>query len=295
MEYYKKDSGIRQSTYVESYEKTISRYLEPEFGEKKLTEITPLALRKFISRMSKTYSKSTISKNVICLNQIFKAAVENRLCDINPAANIRIHSDIVQTEREIYSEEEAKHILEFSFKHSYGLYIHIMLELGLRCSELCGLQWGDIDFTQRVIHIKRACTACKGVAHIDLTKNKTSCRDLPISSALMTRLRNEVKLHDPTEYVAPSRRDAFKPLTPSSFTKGYYNEFFEAYDVSKRLPPHSLRHTCGTLLYAKSHDIYAVSKFMGYSTINITVNLPKGHTTQSSHNPTKSLYSKPTL
>lgn len=273
LEFYKKDSGIRLNTYVESYEKTISRYLDPVFGKMRLIDITPLDIRKFISQMSKTYSKSTVSKNVICLNQIFKAAVENRLCDINPAANIHVHSDITPSEREIYTAEEVKQIIDYSFRHPWGLYIHIMLELGLRCSELCGLQWGDIDFKNNVIHIKRACTACKGVAHIDLTKNKTSCRTLPISSILMERLRDAIKSHAPNEFLAPSRRDAFKPLTPSSFTKGYYNTFFEAYDNSKRLPPHSLRHTCGTLLYAKSHDIYAVSKFMGHSTINITSKL----------------------
>lgn len=272
LEYYKKDS-VRQTTYVESYEKTILRYLNPVFGEMRLMDITPLDIRKFISKMSKIYSKSTISKNVICLNQIFKAAVENRLCDINPAANIHVHSDIAQSEREIYTEEEVKQIIDFSYDHPYGLYIHIMLELGLRCSELCGLQWGDIDIKNNTIHIIRACTSYRGVAHIDFTKNKTSCRTLPISSALMKRLRDAVGLHAPNEYLAPSRRDAFKPLTPSSFTKGYYNTFFSAYDNSKRLPPHSLRHTCGTLLYAKCHDIYAVSKFMGHSTINITSKL----------------------
>lgn len=273
LEFYKKDSGIRTNTYVESYERTVSRYLLPVFGTTPLENITPLAIRKFISGMSKKYSQSTVSKIVLCLNQIFRAAVENKLCDTNPAANIRGHSDIKPSKKETYSEKEVKEIIDFSTEHPAGVYIHIMLELGLRCSELCGLQWGDFDFDRKVVHIRRACTACNGVAHIDFPKNETSCRTLPVSTELINRLRDEAKSHDSNQYVAPSKRNANKPLTPSSFTKGYYDNFFKAYGFEKRLSPHSLRHTCGTLLYDRCHDIYAVSKFMGHSSINITSKL----------------------
>ena len=115
--YYKKDSGIRTSTFIESYERTITRYLAPRFGKMELDEITPLEIRMFITEMSERYSKSTISKMVICLNQIFKAAVENKLCDMNPAANIHIHSDIVSDEREIYTADEVRRIIENSYNH----------------------------------------------------------------------------------------------------------------------------------------------------------------------------------
>lgn len=273
LEFYKKDSGIRTSTFIESYQRTVSRYLIPAFGSTALDDITPLDVRKFIMKMSKTYSKSTVSKNVICLNQIFRAAIENRLCDRNPAANIQIRSKIEQSKRKTYSAQEADKIIDFSKSHPAGIYIHIMLELGLRCSELCGLRWGDIDFEHKVIHIRRACTACQGVAHIDTTKNETSYRTLPVSTVLIEKLRKAAQSHDPDQYVAPSKRNAYKPLTPSSFTKGYYDAFFKVYGFEKRLPPHSLRHTCGTLLYDRCHDIYAVSKFMGHASINITAKL----------------------
>ena len=273
LKFYKKDSGIRESTFVESYERIVSRYLTSTFGALVLEDITPLDLRKFINEMSQIYSKSTVSKILICLNQIFRAAIENRICDINPAANIQVHSDIKPSKRQTYPEKEVKEIIEFSEKHSAGIYIHMMLELGLRCSELCGLRWGDIDFERKVIHIRRACTSCNGVAHIDDTKNETSYRELPISSTLIERLYELSETHTSEQYVAPSKRDAYRPITPSSFTKVYYDKFFESYGFEKRLTPHSLRHTCGTLLYEKSHDIYAVSKFLGHSSINITSKL----------------------
>lgn len=272
LEVYKKHSGIRKSTFSESYQRTVDNYLLPKFGERDIKDITPMEIRIYINQMGKRYSKSTISKILLCLNQMYEAAIENRLCDMNPTSNISACSQVKCMPKRTYSVEEVEQIISFSEQHEYGIYIHLLLELGLRCSELCGLKWRDIDFQNQIIHIERACTSYKGKAHLDYTKNNASCRVLPMSTKLVEHLRKYQKSNDEM-YVVPSKRNPYNPLTPSSFTKGYYNSFFADYGENKRLTPHELRHTCGTLLYAKSHDIYAVSKFMGHSSIAITTKL----------------------
>lgn len=272
LEVYKKHSGIRKSTFSESYQRTADNYLLPEFGERDIKDITPMEIRIYLNRMGQKYSKSTISKILLCLNQIYAAAVENRLCDINPTSNITACSEVKCTPKRTYSAEEVDQIILFAERHEYGIYIRILLELGLRCSELCGLQWGDVDCSNQIIHIRRGCTSYKGKAHLDYTKNDASRRVLPMSTKLAAHL-SRYQQSSPIMYVAPSKRNPYNPLTPSSFTKGYYDNFFADYGMDKRLTPHELRHTCGTLLYARSHDIYAVSKFMGHSSIAITTKL----------------------
>ncbi len=62
-------------------------------------------------------------------------------------------------------------------------------------------------------------------------------------------------------------------MTPANYTKNRYNKFYAEFERDtglRRLSPHELRHTCGTLLYKKTGDIYAVSKFLGHSSIAIT-------------------------
>lgn len=272
LEVYKKHSGIRKSTFSESYQRTVDNYLLPKFGNRDINDITPMEIRSYINELGTKYSKSTISKILLCLNQMYEAALENRLCDANPTSNISACSQVKCTKKRTYSLEQVEKIIAFSEAHKYGIYIHILLELGLRCSELCGLQWGDIDFCNQIVHIDRACTSYKGKANVDYTKNESSCRTLPMSSRLAEHLK-QYRNDNPKMYVVPSKRNSLNPLTPSSFTKGYYNNFFSDYGVKERLTPHELRHTCGTLLYAKSHDIYAVSKFMGHSSIAITTKL----------------------
>ena len=72
------------------------------------------------------------------------------------------------------------------------------------------------------------------------------------------------------------------PLNPKNFTAKRYKTFFDRYvdslpksegDKFPRLTPHELRHTCGTLLYADSKNIYAVSKYLGHSDVSITAKL----------------------
>ena len=41
----------------------------------------------------------------------------------------------------------------------------------------------------------------------------------------------------------------------------------------RRFTPHEYRHTCGTLLYRRTKNIYAVAKFLGHSDVVITTKI----------------------
>ncbi len=260
---------VKASTYTESYERTTKNYILPHLGDCLINDISPIRIREFMSELALKYSDSTLNKVLICLNGMFNAAVENNIIEKNPAINIKKpRSAIKPKEKKTYSQNEVDNIIAFSYSHAYGLYIHILLELGLRSSELCGLKWSDIDFNAKTIDIHRACTASKNKAEVGDTKNQSSYRQLPLSTNLTQRLLKASGTAQKKYIVSAKRGD--KPMTPSSFTKEFYNPFFEDYGDSRRLSPHELRHTCGTLLYEKTKDIYAVSKYLGHSSINIT-------------------------
>lgn len=61
--------------------------------------------------------------------------------------------------------------------------IKIMLQTGLRVSEVGGLRWGDIDFKNKVIHVQRALTCNyeygEKVMRMSPTKTQNSVRDIP--------------------------------------------------------------------------------------------------------------------
>ena len=203
------------------------------------------------------------------MNGIFETAIDNDICRKNPCRNATAKSKLKSKEKRTYTQPEMDEILSLCDQHKYGIYVRILLQLGLRCSELCGLKWEDIDFEKQTVSILRACTDDNGKVIIDLPKSDKSIRTLPVPENLITALKK-----------IPGEKKGFivvsakgNNITPKSFSERRYRTFFKDMGIKKRLNPHELRHTCGTLLYNKTHDIYAVSKFLGHSSVAITAKL----------------------
>jgi integrase len=140
--------------------------------------------------------------------------------------------------------------------------------MGLRCSELCGLRWIDINFENGFLNVNQALTRELGVTYIDNTKSRTSTRRIPIPDDLLSKL-SEAKGKTADEYVAMVNGHH---MTPDHFNEHQMEAFYNALKIPKdeRLTAHELRHTCGTLMYEDTKDIYYVSKFLGHSDIGIT-------------------------
>ncbi len=270
-----KISTIKDSTYNESYLGTVDRYLNPILGGKDIDKITPLDIKELYNHYSIIYSQSTMNKMRICLKGIFEVSIANGYCIRNPIVGIKVVSKIESNIKHTYSAPEVKNIYKEADNHKYGIYIRILLELGLRCSELCGLRWSDFDFDNKTVHIQRACTELKGQPYIGKTKNRSSNRVLPVSTELINQLKKAKPEED--NYLLVSRKGGgYEPLRPCAFYESRYKTFFAdigSIATDNFLTPHELRHTCGTLLYEKTGDIYAVSKFLGHANVTITIKI----------------------
>lgn len=271
---YKKGK-VKESTYSETYERTINNYLIPHFGECELDKIKPIDVQAFFNDQAKQYSQSTLDKMYLCLKGMFEKAFDNGIVPKNPVKDIEFKSAMKSADKRTYTQEQYDTIISFMQSHPDGHMIRLMLEVGLRCSEFCGLQYGDIDFDTHTLHVQRTCTRIDYKPFIsgDM-KNKSSHRDLPISSDLCNQLAEAYKRHKKSDYICTGAK---LPVTPEYFSKVKYKNLMTdlatAYPSIPLLTPHELRHTCGTLLYANSKDIYAVSKYLGHASIDITVKI----------------------
>jgi integrase len=286
-----KEGKVKANTYKETYERTVNSYLIPYFGNRMLDEITQADIEAFVSDHCCKYSETVMHKMRLCLNAIFDTAIDNGFCRKNPAKKVAFISNVEKTPKHTYTQKEVDIIYEFGKTHPTGIYIRLLLELGVRCSELCGLKWKDFDLKEKTVIIRRTTTRVDNKAFTDeKTKNKKS-RVLPLSSELV-KLLKPLKSND-NDFLLSSSRVKGKPLSPLDFSATRYKTFFKDLkqyledDYQKRkqtdknakpikikeLTPHELRHTCGTLLYANTKDIYAVSKYLGHSSVDITAKL----------------------
>ncbi|WP_337402360.1 tyrosine-type recombinase/integrase [Porcipelethomonas sp.] len=112
------------------------------------------------------------------------------MCYKNPVKNIKYQHVSDNAEKHVYSREYAKKVIEYAKEHN-RIDIVIMLETGVRRSELLGLQWNDINFNNNTMHIQRSVVQTKGKIIIDKPKTATSDRIIPFSDMLSIYLQKK--------------------------------------------------------------------------------------------------------
>ena len=255
-----KQNEVRASTFDSTYYRPVTKHILPYFKGKTINEITQADIKRYLNTMT-TFSQSLVDKVLFCLKAIFETACDNDIIIKNPCRNVKAKSKIDKKKKRTYDKLTVDYLC--TVEHQYALIIHMMLRLGLRGEELCALTWDDIDLDKKIISINKGIVEVKGVKYVGKTKSATSTRKLPIPNDLLERLKKE-------------------PKTSSNLFTGTSHgippKIYQVYEMlnipkDKWLTPHELRHTCGTLLYQDTKDIYYVSKYLGHADIKITAKI----------------------
>ena len=124
---------------------------------------------------------------------------------------------------------------------------------GLRASEVCGLQWSDVEFESGTLHLKRA----KG--------GTTSTH--PLLGDQLRALR-ALKRDAQSPFILVSERGA--PFTTSGLAKLIERAGIEA-GMPFKVHPHMLRHATGFALANKGTDTRTLQAYLGHRSIQSTV------------------------
>ena len=117
-----------------------------------------------------------------------------QMISTNPCKSVTLPSSD-KKERNIYTLEEAQHILELfetedesNFK--YVVFFTMALYTGLRRGELLGLEWNDFDLDNNIVTISRTSNWTKGKGvYTDTPKTATSMRSLKIPNELVSLIK----------------------------------------------------------------------------------------------------------
>ena len=149
------------------YKNILNHYLIPTFGNYPLNEITSRLVSDFTYRLFKAKLRSGSVKNIKnCLSSILRKGNEDSYLESNHARGVRVPRP--EDERLFrapcpFTWEERDHF-ESLFKEKFPRYYPLVVcgfRTGLRIGELLGLQWGDIDFFNRIILVQRNITLGK--------------------------------------------------------------------------------------------------------------------------------------
>ncbi len=131
--------------------------------------------------------------------------------------------------------------------------ILIAFRHGLRASELCGLQWSDVEFESATLHLRR-------------TKGGTTATHPLLGDEL--RALRVLKREAKSPFVFVSERDA--PFSTAGFAK-LVERAGVAAGLGFKTHPHMLRHACGYALANRGTDTRTLQAYLGHRSIQSTV------------------------
>jgi integrase len=160
--------------------------------------------------------------------------------------------------REHLTETEIEKLIEAAKSNRHGhrdaAMILVAFRHGLRASELCDLEWSQIDFPTATLHVRRAKSG-KPATH-------------PIRGDELRALRKMRREAPKSSFVFVSERGG--PFTTDSFN-WLVKRAGQKAGLSFQVHAHMLRHACGYALANAGHDTRALQDYLGHKNIQHTV------------------------
>lgn len=263
------------------YEYLIEKHIIPELGDVPLSSVTSSLLTNFMNRKlehGSLNSKGTLSPSYVrsimsVVVSVLQYAVNEGMCQ---PLNINLQKPCIdKRDLEVLSAFDQNR-LESALIHNIDetkLGILISLNTGLRIGEVCALSWDNIDFERQIFHIRSTVARVKSMDSgvnskliIDKPKTKSSLRDIPIPSKLLTILVS-MKKQSKGKYVVSAENSFVSPRT----YEYRYHKILDEYNIPS-VNYHTLRHTFATRCIEVGVDVKTLSEILGHANVSITLN-----------------------
>ena len=286
-ETYKKPSVGK--SHAQRYTSYIQKIIIPAIGGLRLKQVKDVHLQKILNeRVGK--SRDDLSKLRMTLHAMFQRAYKSKLILYNPAEDLELPAAPQEGSHRSITPYEREKILALAETHHAGLWIKTLLYTGLRPGESMALDWRNIDFDKRLIHVEAAVKA--GTNDLGQPKSAAGVRDIPIPDtirdALIAAKRGpfEPVFTQPTtgrRHTQTSIRrlwENFKRELDISMGAKIYRSQIIIHAVADDLVPYCLRHTYCTDLQDAGVPINIARALMGHSDIKMTSRIYT-HTTET--------------
>jgi len=270
---YKKPK-IRISTWS-AYEGHLKNHFE-EWKETRIDRITTADVEKFITKKQEAgMNLLTLRKILVTTNQIFSYAVRHRWIDYNPvrdAERPRRSGDHREAERKItiLSPEEIQRLLVAVESPKLKTLILLSIMTGARQGEALGLKWGDVDFKEKQIHIKRTFNHGRFFE----PKSRESVRSIDIAPMLLKELAKwklQSGPNDQEDFLFPSETGT--PLDCHHLTSRYFKPALKKAGLPKTVRWHDMRHAYASFMLSQGENIKYVQNQLGHSSPVVTLQI----------------------
>jgi integrase len=239
-------------------ESILNVHLVPLLGSKRLDEITNEQVQG-VKRHLADRAPKTVNNVLTVLNTLLKKALEWDVIELMPCT-IRLLRTC-KPSASFYDFEEYERLVEAARQMTDNTYLVVLLggEAGLRCGEIIGLEWSDVDFGRRQLCIQRS----EWRGHVHAPKGGR-LRHVPLTVRLATALRDRRHLRGSR---VVSQRDG------SSLTHNMVGDAVRRAARRANLAftgVHRLRHTFCSHLAMRGAPARAIQELAGHQDLTTT-------------------------
>jgi site-specific recombinase XerD len=145
-----------EHTTRQRYSYQIGKYLVPEFGAMRMSDIAPVHVREWVTRLKdQEVSASTIADLKTVLSAIFTTALNDQIAAIHPCRGVKTPT-VARKPRTIVNPEQFDLIHSALPETRWRMLIELDVESGLRWGELTELRVRDFNPASRMLTVARA-------------------------------------------------------------------------------------------------------------------------------------------
>jgi len=257
LNYLSIERGLSPHT-IDAYRRDLFQYTR--WLKKDIVEVNSSLLGRYISELRKGYAPSSISRKISVIRMFYRFLNMEGETEHNPLDEItspRLGRKIPT----FLSEREVEHLLDAPSPDSlYGIRDKAILEVlygaGLRISELVNLDVNDLNLSKGWVKVLG-----KGSKERIIPLGRKAC--YWIRSYLRERKREDKKkgpLFCNRYGKRISRQSCWKTVKKYALKAG----------ITKRISPHTLRHSFATHLLSRDADLRSVQELLGHTNISTT-------------------------
>jgi integrase len=266
-------TGLAPTT-LDLYRLALRRVTEDVIGGLTLDQLDGVAVEQWQGRLKQKPAGRLNQVAWVKFRASLERAVERRLLASNPLLKAdRPGHESGETQE--FSLTEARLLLRASAGTRWHVAVALGVGCGLRVSEVLGLTWSAVDLQAGTVSVVQQARQRLGRVELAPPKTKRSLRTLTAPPFVVAALHAQRKLLlaeglAGDDFVCPAPTGG--PYGRGNFTTRVWQPLIKRTEV-RPLTFHSLRHTFATLALGDGAAVGNVSKTMGHSSTQITLNV----------------------
>jgi integrase len=280
-----KSTAKLSSNTRRGYHVLLTNHVLPHFGGTPMSRIDWAEVEEFLNeKLAEGHSAKRVRDMVSVVSLVMKTAIRSGARKDNPAKDHTIPQRRKKIRQgDILTMEQAQ-LLVSKTRDPYKPAVWLMVLLGLRPAELCGLRVGAVDFVRSVVHVTETLNAVHSFpGHtygLEEGSPKTDAGDrrIPIPAwlrddlATMLAVRAEAsgRPQAPDDYLFLSVQGS-KPIRVADLRRWVIRPALRAAGLPEELRTYDLRHSHASLLIDLGANPLEVAQRMGHTDPTVTL------------------------